>query len=85
MRFPGPLRDLRDMSVKARPRSELIDRILDPTLQQKDKELAARALVRNFPAVTKTLPALILLVCPKNNPSAEVFDICCDAYGDAHT
>ena len=66
------------MLAKPASRSELIDRVL--LLD----EMAARALIRNFPVVIQSLSDLVAMVTPEKPPTPELFDVCCDAWTDSH-
>lgn len=72
------------MPVKPVSRKELIEQVLDREMHRLDREIAARALVRGFPAVLPTFDSLVELVCPMRNPTLDVFNILSDAYRDVH-
>lgn len=72
------------MPVKPVSRKELIGQVLDRELHRLDREIAARALVRGFPAVIKTVDDLVNLLCPMRDPTLDVFNILSDAFRDVH-
>lgn len=72
------------MPVKPVSRKELIGQVLDRELHRLDREIAARALVRGFPAVLPTFDTLVTLVCPMRDPELDVFNVLADAWTDVH-
>lgn len=71
-------------AARPRERKELIGDVQDVQLHRLDRLIAARALVRNFPAVVRSLDDLVDMVAPTRVVSPELFDVIVDAYRDVH-
>lgn len=63
-------------------RTDLVAQIHDRSLRRHDRDIAARAIVRAFPAAAGTVSDLVLIVCPLSDPPPDVFDILADAVAD---
>jgi hypothetical protein len=63
------------MAVKPLTRTELIQLVLFEA-----DELSARQLLTNFPAVTRSFPDLVSLVCQGERLTPDLFDTLCAAW-----
>jgi hypothetical protein len=71
------------MPVKPATRAELIATVADTDLHRYDRDIAAAALLRNFPSVLRTFCDLVAMVTEQHPLTPELFDILADSYDHA--
>lgn len=72
------------MPVKPITRKVLIETVRDHELHRFDREIAARALIHNYPSVVKSLDSLVELVCPMRDPDSSLFDVMADSWAESN-